>query len=113
LVVFSNGTLREKTHPRSAKVSVKKGDEKMIMSTVVAVALGLTPVQNEGSVELVRGDYSASVGRYTQFTDRRGTTYVKGNDRLGVAYELVMDKNGYVEGEVGDHQVSFRVQEAG
>lgn len=85
----------------------------MIMSTVVAVALGLTPVQNDGSVELIRGDYSSRVGRYSQFIDRRGTTYVKGNDRGGITYKLVMDKQGYVEGQVGMRQVAFRVQEAG
>ena len=85
----------------------------MVISTIVAVALGLTPLQNDGSAALIRGDYSAKVGQYSQFTDRRGTTYVKGNDRRGVAYTLVMDKHGYVEGQVGESQVSFRVQEAG
>ena len=85
----------------------------MIMSTVVAVALGLTPVQNDGLAQLIAGDYSAKVGRYSQFTDHRGTTYLYGHDRRGVAYKLVMDKHGYVEGEVGDRQVNFRVQEAG
>lgn len=85
----------------------------MIMSTVVAVALGLTPVQNDGPAELITGDYSAKVGHYSQFTDRRGTTYLNGYDRRGVAYKLVMDKHGYVEGQVGYRQVHFRVQEAG
>ena len=85
----------------------------MIMSTVVAVALGLTPVPNDGSTELIRGDYSAQVGHYSQFTDRRGTTFVEGQNRRGIAYTLVIDKHGYVEGEVGERQVNFRVQEAG
>lgn len=85
----------------------------MIMSTVVAVALGLTPVQTDGSAKLITGDYSAKVGDYSQFTDRRGTTYLKGHDRRGVDYKLVIDRHGYVEGRVGEHQVTFRVQEAG
>lgn len=84
----------------------------MIMSAIVAVALGLTPVQYDGSAVLISRDYSAQVGRYSQFTDRRGTTYVKGRDRQGIAYELVMDKHGYVEGQVRERLVSFRVQEA-
>lgn len=85
----------------------------MIMATVVAVALGLTPTRDVGATELVTGDYSAQVGHYSQSIDRRGTTYVKGRDRRGVAYDLVMDKLGYVEARVGDRVVTFRVQEAG
>lgn len=85
----------------------------MMMSTVVAVALGLTPLPSDGSAELIAGDYSTQVGHYSQFTDHRGTTFLKGQNRRGVAYELVIDKHGYVDGEVGERQVSFRVQEAG
>ena len=85
----------------------------MMMTTVVAVALGLAPV-NEGSVaQTVSGDYSAAVGRYTQTVDGRGTNHVRGVDSRGVSYELVLDKRGYVEATVGERTVSFRVQEAG
>jgi len=85
----------------------------MMMTTVVAVALGLAPV-SEGSVpQTVSGDYSAAVGRYSQTVDRRGTNHVRGVDSRGVSYELVLDKRGYVEATVGERTVSFRVQEAG
>ena len=81
----------------------------ILMSTVIAVALGLAPVKRDGSVV---GDYSAVVGRYSQ-TSERGTIYARGFDRLtGAPYDVVMDKDGYVEAEVGDWTVTFRVQDA-
>jgi hypothetical protein len=86
----------------------------MIMSAVVAVALGLTPVA-EGPVQTVRvsPDVAAKIGRYSQVTDGRGTTRIRGYDRLGRPYELVIDKNGHVEAEVGDEIVSFTASEVG
>ena len=84
----------------------------MLMSTIVAVALGIAPTQgNQG--QIVSGDYSAQVGQFTQYVDHRGTTHLKGRDRRGIAYDLVMDQQGYVEANFGDQVVSFRVQEAG
>jgi hypothetical protein len=84
----------------------------MLISTVVAVALGLTPIQPTGAAQIVTGDYSAQVGHYSQYVDGAGTTHIKGHDRRGVAYELVMDKHGYVEASVGYEIVNFRVQQA-
>ncbi|HEY6047805.1 MAG TPA: hypothetical protein VIV07_02030 [Sphingomicrobium sp.] len=85
----------------------------MMMTAVVAVALGLTPVA-EGPAQTVRvsSDIAAKIGRYSQATDARGTTRVRGYDRLGRPYELTIDKHGYVEASVGDQIVSFRVSEA-
>ena len=85
----------------------------MMMTTVVAVALGLTPVHESSAAQTVNGDYSAAVGRYSQTVDRRGTNHVHGVDSRGIPYELVLDKRGYVEATVGERAVSFRVQEAG
>ena len=85
----------------------------MMMTTVVAVALGLAPVNENSAAQTVSGDYSAAVGRYSQTVDRRGTNHVRGVDSRGVSYELVLDKRGYVEATVGERAVSFRVQEAG
>ena len=85
----------------------------MMMTTVVAVALGLAPVQESSAPQTVSGDYSAAVGRYSQTVDRRGTSYVRGVDSRGVSYELVLDKRGYVEATVGERAVSFRVREPG
>jgi len=85
----------------------------MMMTTVVAVALGLAPINESSASQTVSGDYSAAVGRYSQTVDRRGTNHVRGVDSHGVSYELVLDKRGYVEATVGERAVSFRVQEAG
>ena len=85
----------------------------MMMTTVVAVALGLAPVPENSPAQIVSGDYSAAVGRYSQTVDRRGTSHVRGVDSRGISYELVLDKRGYVEATVGERVVSFRVQEAG
>ena len=84
----------------------------MILATVVAVALGLTPV-NGNAAQTVSGDYTKAVGLYSQTVDRRGTSHVRGIDSRGVPYELVLDKRGYVEATVGDRMVTFRVHEAG
>jgi hypothetical protein len=85
----------------------------MIIATVVAVALGLAPVNESKASETVSGDYSKAIGLYSQTVDRRGTSHVRGIDSRGVPYELMLDKRGNVEATVGDRVVSFRVQEAG
>jgi hypothetical protein len=81
----------------------------MLMTTVVAVALGVAPVNQDP--QPVTGDYSNRIGRYSQVVDRRGTTHVTGRDRLGTPYDLVMDKHGNVEATVGERVVTFRVKE--
>lgn len=82
----------------------------MLMSTVIAVALGLTPVEDSGPVS---GDYSRLVGRYSQAIDLQGNTHLTGFDRhTGARFDLVVDKQGQVEGTVGDFDVSFRVANA-
>jgi hypothetical protein len=81
----------------------------MLMTTIVAVALGVAPVNQDP--QSVTGDYSSRVGRYSQVVDRRGTTHVTGRDHLGTPYELVMDKNGNVEATVGERVITFRVKE--
>jgi hypothetical protein len=83
----------------------------MLMSTVVAVALGLAPVSQDGSVN---GDYSAAVGRYSQTIDAQGKTHARGFSRqTGAPYDVAMDKDGNVEAQVGDWIVTFRVRDAG
>jgi hypothetical protein len=85
----------------------------MLVSTVVAVALGLTPIQQANTAQIVTGDYAGQIGHYSHYVDRRGTTHLRGRDRRGVAYELAMDKDGYVQASIGDRVVTFRAQEAG
>jgi hypothetical protein len=86
----------------------------MIISAILAVALGLTPVKESSAPQLIEVDQktAAAVGRYSQFTDRDGRTHVRGFDRLGRAYDISIDSNGHVEGEVGDWHVVYDVTDA-
>jgi hypothetical protein len=86
----------------------------MMMSTILAVALGMAPVKEDGRPQLVQVDPQTEqmVGRYSQTIDRRGRTHVRGSDRLGREYELTLDGRGNVDGTVGPWSVSFHVSEA-
>ena len=83
----------------------------MLMSTIVAVALGMAPVAQDGTVS---GDYSKIVGRYSQTVDKRGTTHLAGFHRVtGAPFEIAIDKDGNVEGTVGEMVITFQAREAG
>ena len=87
----------------------------MLISTIVAVAVGLTPVKDLGSPQLLQVDESRiakQVGRFTQSAGKNGSTKVRGFDRLGRSYELAIDSKGHVEGQVGDWSVTFDVKDA-
>lgn len=82
----------------------------MLISTVIAVALGVAPITSDR--QTVSGDYSDKIGRYSQFVDSRGTTHLKGYDRNGHGYELTIDRRGFVDAAIGERTVSFQVSEA-
>ena len=84
----------------------------MLMSTVVAVALGVAPVKDD-SLHIVSGNYSDRVGRYSETVDRNGTHHIKGFSPVTrTSYDLIVRKDGTVEGSVGAFAVSFQVREA-
>ena len=84
----------------------------MLMTTVVAVALGLAPIKQDGSVESSGDDYAAAVGNYSQTVDRNGTTHLRGFSRFtGAPYDLRVKSDGKVEGDVGSFYVTFNVKE--
>ena len=86
----------------------------MMMSAVVAVALGLTPVKDSTSTQVVTFDEAQigrQIGRYRQFTGKDGKTHVRGFDRLGRPYDLAIDSNGHVTGEGGNWYVTFDVRD--
>jgi len=85
----------------------------MLMTTVVAVALGFAPVKQDGSVAAAPDNYASSVGRYSQIIDPDGTTHLRGFNRItGAPYDLTVGKDGDVEGNVGTWHVTFHVQDA-
>lgn len=84
----------------------------MLMTTVVAVALGYAPVRLDGSVAPSRDNYATMVGAYTQTVDRDGTTHLRGYSRsTGAPYDIKVKSDGKVEGDVGNFTVTFNVKE--
>ena len=73
----------------------------MLMSTVVAVAIGVAPLKQGSAAETVAGDFSNQIGTFSQRVDRRGSSY-----------EITLDRRGNVEANIGDSVVTFRVQDA-
>lgn len=85
----------------------------MIVATVIAVVIGLAPVNTAAGPQIVNGDYTALVGHYSKSIDRKGTLRVRGFDpRSGAPYDVSIDQQGAVEATVGEQQVSFRVAPA-
>ena len=87
----------------------------MMMNAVLAVALGLTPVNPNGAPQTVRVNDSmiAQIGGYTQSIDKNGRTHLIGVDRrTGSPYDVAVDANGDVRGTVGPWDVSFKVKDA-
>ena len=85
----------------------------MIMTTVVAVALGFAPVKDNAPPQVVSGDYTNIVGSYSQRVDKNGVTHLSGFNRLnGSPYDLTVSSDGKVEGSVGESYVTFTVSEA-
>ena len=87
----------------------------MLMDAVLAVALGLAPIKAGHDAQVIHyrsSDYAGLIGRYSQSTDRRGTTHLRGFDRLtGRPFDIAVAKDGQVEGSVGDMYVTFHVSE--
>lgn len=82
-----------------------------MMTTIVAVALGITPVNQDGTVQPVGAQDANMIGRYSEFTDDTGTTHMRGVDRrTGAPFDLTVNPHGRVEGSVGEWVVSFHVK---
>ena len=84
-----------------------------IMTTIVAVALGLASIGQNGRVELVGEQDIKSIGRYSETIDDTGTTHLRGvNRRTGESFHITVNAFGRVEGAVGEKVVSFQVKPA-
>jgi len=88
----------------------------MIISAIVAVAVGMMPINASSQApQTVRFDQTKiarQVGPYAQTVRKDGSTEVRGFDRLGRGYDLNISANGHVTGHVGDWDISFDVTEA-
>lgn len=80
-----------------------------LMTTIVAVALGLTPVPSNGTVKHVDESVARLIGSYSETTDDTGTTHLKGVDRrTGQRFHITVNPYGRVEGSVGESVVTFK-----
>ena len=83
-----------------------------IMTTIVAVALGLAPIGKDGTVQPVSAKDAHEIGRYSETVDDTGTTHLKGiNRQTGEVFHLTVNPFGRVEGSVGSWVVTFQVRE--
>lgn len=81
-----------------------------MMTTIVAVALGLAPVQPDGTVQPVSDEQARSIGQFSETVDDTGTTHLKGFDRKSDRFfHITVNPFGRVEGSVGDWVVTFQV----
>jgi hypothetical protein len=82
-----------------------------MMSTVIAVALGLVPINDDPTFLSASADYSGGIGRYSQSVDRNGATHLRGFDRSGASYDISVAKDGSVRATIGERLVTFRIAE--
>jgi len=84
-----------------------------MMTTIIGVALGLTPVPANGNVAPLTKADKQMIGRYSETVDDTGTTHLRGMNRLtGELFHITINPYGRVEGSVGDEIVSFHVKRA-
>jgi hypothetical protein len=93
-----------------------KREYMMTMNAILAVALGLTPVNYSDAPQTIRVDEAQAakqVGHYVQSVDSKGRTRLSGFDRRsGSPYEVTVDQRGNVQGTVGPWYVTFKVEPA-
>ena len=84
-----------------------------MMTTIIGVALGLTPVPADGAVVPISTQHDYRIGRFSETTDDTGTTRLIGSDRnTGRRFHITVNPYGRVEGTVGSMEVSFQVKPA-
>ena len=77
-------------------------------STIIAVALGLTPV-TDGQIIHDSASVTRQVGRFAEQTDSRGVRHLRGFDAQGRPYHAAVDQHGRVEATVGGAVIEFTV----
>lgn len=85
----------------------------MMMDAVLAVALGLVPVQDSATAVTVHVSPASLVTGYSQEVDSAGRIHLRGfHPRNGQRYHVTVSKTGEVEGEVGARVVRFHASPA-
>ena len=83
-----------------------------MIDAVLAVALGLVPVESPEPVRIHVGP-EQRVSGYTQRVDRSGKTHLGGIDpRSGRRFYVTVGKRGDVKGWVGERYVTFHASPA-
>jgi hypothetical protein len=82
----------------------------MITTTIVAVTLGVVPVNPDGTVRPLTAANTQMIGRVTERVDTDGVAHLSGYDRnTGQRFDITIDRKGNVEGLVGNMVVTFQV----
>lgn len=85
----------------------------MMMDAVLAIALGIVPVETPAEVR-VHVSPAQRVTGYTQRVDRSGKTHLGGIDpRTGHRFYVTVSKAGDVKGWVGEQYVTFHAAPVG
>ena len=85
----------------------------MITNAIVAVTLGVVPVNSDGTVRPLTAVDTQMIGRVRERVDAHGVTHLSGYDRnTGHRFEITIDPKGNVEGSVGNMIVTFQVASA-
>lgn len=80
-------------------------------STIIAVALGLTPV-TDGQVIQDSAAVARQVGHFAEQTDSRGVRHLRGFDTQGRPYHATVNQDGLVKAMVGGAVIEFTVADA-
>ncbi len=80
-------------------------------STIIAVALGLTPV-TDGQVIQDSAAVARQVGHFAEQTDSRGVRHLRGFDTQGRPYHATVNQDGRVKAMVGGAVIEFTVADA-
>jgi hypothetical protein len=84
-----------------------------MMTTIIAVALGLTPVERGGTVQPISSQDAYMIGNFSETVDDTGTTHLRGVNRLtGEIFHITVNPQGRVAGSVGSSIVTFNVRPA-
>jgi len=79
-----------------------------MMTTIISVALGFTPVQHDGVVQPISKQDEALIGKFTESVDDTGTTHLRGvNRKTGELFHITVNPHGRVVGSVGSSTVTF------